>query len=50
METLKMEFGQTNKEISKRKKESKGADKCEDLVAKSKEQKAGIEAQEKEAE
>ena len=50
METLKMEFGQTNKEISKRKKESKGADKCEDLVAKSKEQKAGIETQEKEAE
>ena len=32
METLKMEFGQTNKAISQRKKDSKGQDKCEDLV------------------
>ena len=49
METLKMEFGQTNKAISQRKKDSKGQDKCEDLVAKSKEQKVAIEAQEKES-
>ena len=43
METLKMEFGKINKEIANRKKESKGKDKCEDLVEKSKEKKAEIE-------
>ena len=36
METLKMDFGKTNKAIALRKKESKGTDKCEDLVAVSK--------------
>jgi hypothetical protein len=40
METLKMEFNQTNKAIGDRKKESKGQDKCEDLMEKSKEIKA----------
>ena len=38
METLKMEFNQTNKAIGDRKKESKGQDKCEDLMEKSKNQ------------
>ena len=32
METIKMEFNSINKEIGKRKKESKGQDKCEDLM------------------
>jgi len=32
METLKMEFNKTNKDIADRKKSSKGKDKCEDLV------------------
>ena len=36
-ETLKMEFNKVNKEIGDRKKASKGQDKCEDLVEKSKE-------------
>jgi seryl-tRNA synthetase len=50
METLKMEFNQTNKAIGDRKKESKGQDKCEDLMEKSKEIKAQIEEKTKEAE
>ena len=50
MESLKMEFNNTNKEIATKKKSSKGKDKCEDLVEKSKEQKAAIEAQKLEAE
>lgn len=37
-----MEFGKINKEIAKRKKESKGQDKCEDLMEKSKEAKKNI--------
>ena len=38
-----MEFGKINKEIAQRKKESKGQDKCEELVEKSKEAKKEIE-------
>jgi len=45
-----MEFGQTNKSIAARKKESKGKDKCEELVEVSKKQKIDIENQNKEAE
>ena len=40
-----MEFGKINKEIADKKKSSKGQDKCEDLVEKSKEAKAKIEEQ-----
>jgi len=43
METLKFEFNKINKEIATKKKESKGKDKCEDLVEKSKESKQKIE-------
>ena len=50
METLKMEFNKLNKEIGDKKKASKGQDKCEDLVNKSKEIKAAIDAQKLEAE
>ena len=42
-ETLKMEFNKLNKEIADKKKASKGQDKCEDLVEKSKEMKKQIE-------
>ena len=42
-ESLKMEFNAINKEISTKKKASKGKDACEDLVAKSKEFKPQIE-------
>jgi len=49
METLKMEFNDVNKEIAKKKKESKGKDKCEDLVEKSKEMKVKIEEAKKAA-
>jgi len=38
-----MEFNAVNRDIAARKKESKGQDKCEDLVEKSKELKANIE-------
>jgi len=37
MESLKMEFNKINKEIGDRKKASKGQDKCDDLLEKSKE-------------
>jgi len=47
METLKMEFNKTNKAIADRKKESKGQDKCEDLMEQSKELKTKIEEQTK---
>jgi seryl-tRNA synthetase len=50
METLKMEFNAVNKDIANRKKASKGQDKCEDLVEKSKDMKAQIDAAQKEAE
>jgi seryl-tRNA synthetase len=50
METLKMEFNKLNKEIGDKKKASKGQDKCDDLVNKSKEIKAAIDAQKLEAE
>lgn len=40
-----MEFGKINKEIADKKKASKGQDKCEDLVEKSKEVKTKIEEQ-----
>lgn len=36
METCKKEFNDINKEIGDRKKKSKGQDKCEELVEKSK--------------
>jgi seryl-tRNA synthetase len=49
METLRMEFGKINKEIADKKKASKGQDQCLDLVEKSKEKKAAIEAQQSEA-
>jgi len=49
METLKMEFNAINKEIAQRKKASKGQDKCEDLVEKSKDAKTKIEEAQKEA-
>jgi len=49
MESLRMEFNQNNKDISTRKKESKGQDNCEDLMEKSKEIKAKIDGAEKEA-
>ena len=49
METLKKEFNEVNKSIATRKKESKGKDKCEDLVEQSKEKKAKIEEAEKAA-
>jgi seryl-tRNA synthetase len=49
METLKMEFNKLNKEIGDKKKASKGQDKCDDLVNKSKEIKAAIDAQKLEA-
>jgi seryl-tRNA synthetase len=42
-ETLKMHFGKLNKEIAEKKKASKGQDKCEEEVEKSKEMKKGIE-------
>jgi len=45
MDTLRMEFGKINKEIADKKKASKGQDKCEDLVEKSKEAKKKIEEQ-----
>jgi len=45
MESLKMEFNAVNKEIATKKKESKGQDKCEDLVEKSKQMKKAIEDQ-----
>ncbi len=45
-----MEFNKLNKEIGDKKKASKGQDKCEDLVNKSKEIKAAIDAQKLEAE
>jgi len=48
-ETLKMEFNAVNKEIGDRKKSSKGQDKCEDLMEKTKEIKVQIEEQKKEA-
>ena len=44
-ETLRMEFGKINKEIADKKKASKGQDKCEDLVEKSKVAKTKIEDQ-----
>lgn len=44
-----MEFNKINKEIGDRKKASKGQDKCDDLLEKSKEVKKQIENQEKEA-
>ena len=44
METAKFEFGKNNKEIADRKKKSKGQDKCEDLMAKSKDLKAAVDA------
>ena len=44
-ETLKMEFNKLNKEIADKKKASKGQDKCEDLVEKSKAMKKDIEDQ-----
>jgi len=40
-----MEFGKINKEIADKKKASKGQDKCEDLVEKSKVAKTKIEDQ-----
>mmetsp|Transcript_17801 Transcript_17801/g.30173 ORF Transcript_17801/g.30173 Transcript_17801/m.30173 type:complete len:94 (-) Transcript_17801:1247-1528(-) len=43
MESLKMEFNAINKEIAAKKKESKGQDKCEDLMEKTKEVKQKIE-------
>lgn len=49
-ETLKMHFGKLNKEIAEKKKASKGQDKCEEEVEKSKEMKKGIEEQQKAAE
>merc|ERR1712153_88843 len=49
METLKMEFNAANKEVGDRKKASKGKDKCEELIEKTKEIKKQIEAQENEA-
>lgn len=42
-ESLKMDFNAINKEIGDKKKSSKGQDKCEDLVEKSKEIKVTIE-------
>jgi len=48
-ETLRKEFGEINKQIADRKKASKGKDKCEDLVEKSKEHKPKITAQEEES-
>lgn len=45
-----MEFNKLNKEIGDQKKASKGQDKCEDLVNKSKEIKAAVDAQKLEAE
>ena len=42
-EGAKMEFNKVNKEIADRKKASKGQDKCEDLMEKSKEIKKQIE-------
>ncbi len=44
-----MEFNKLNKEIGDKKKASKGQDKCDDLVNKSKEIKAAIDAQKLEA-
>lgn len=49
LDTLKMNFNATNKEIGVKKKESKGKDKCEDLVKKSGEIKAQIAITEKES-
>jgi seryl-tRNA synthetase len=49
-ESLKMEFNRINKEIGDKKKTSKGQDKCEDLMEKSKEIKVQIDEQKKEAE
>jgi seryl-tRNA synthetase len=49
METLKMEFNAANKEVGDRKKASKGKDKCEELIEKTKEIKKQIEARENEA-
>ena len=45
METFKFEFNKLNKEIADKKKASKGQDKCEDLVEKSKAMKKDIEDQ-----
>lgn len=49
VDTLKMNFNAVNKEIGNKKKESKGKDKCEDLVKKSGEIKAQVAKQEKES-
>mgnify|MGYP000981531593 CR=1 FL=1 len=49
-ETLRFEFGKINKEIADKKKASKGQDKCEELVEKSKIIKKEIEDQNLEAE
>jgi seryl-tRNA synthetase len=46
--TLRMEFGKCNKDIGNRKKESKGQDKCEDLMKVSAEIKEKIELKIKE--
>ena len=48
-DTLKMEFGKINKEVADRKKKSKGQDKCEDLIEKSKLHQPKIVAQEEES-